>query len=389
MGSKMYNIKRLGELLKKERETLGYKKGEVARKIGFQNYQTLSSIEAGEREIKAWELFKLAEIYGRKVNYFIPETDRPFDPRILWRNPARTSGTLKAERKFIEFCQNHKKLLELTEDDSIRTPICRLPSFDKATFRRKGYAYVIELAKEYSKLLNFGSRPAYCLSDILEQTMGILVLYMDLGPGGSGASTSSGSGDAILINSSDAPWRRNYDLAHEFFHILTWNTFTDEEIYSTRRGAKSEIEQWADIFASETLLPEDEVRKEFIRRVSDSIISYIDLVQIARDFRVSIEALLWRLVNLKLLSKAAVSKCLEEDKVKKVYRLLRSDDQEGEKPYLSARYVALAIKALELGRISKLKFAEYVGIPFSGVSSFLAKYGYNENEDYSLDFAAT
>jgi len=68
---------------------------------------------------------------------------------------------------------------------------------------------------------------------------------------------------------------------------------------------------------------------------------------------------------------------------------LRSDDQEEEKPFLSTRYVALAIKALELGRISKLKFAEYVGIPFSRVSSFLVKYGYNENKDYSLDFATT
>jgi Zn-dependent peptidase ImmA (M78 family)/transcriptional regulator with XRE-family HTH domain len=383
----MYNIKRLGKLLKKERETLGYRKGEVARKMGFPNYQTLSSIESGEREIKAWELFKLAEIYGRKVDYFIPGTEKPLEPRILWRNPARISATLKAERKFVEFCGNYKKLLELTEDSSIPIPICRLSNPDKATFRRKGYGYVTELAKEYGRLLNFGSRPAYCLSDVLEQTMGILVLYMDLGPGGSGASTSSGSGDAILVNSSDAPWRRNYDLAHEFFHILTWNTFTDDEIYSTKKGSKSEIEQWADFFASEILLPEDEVRKEFFKRVSENKISHIDLVQIARDFRVSIEALLWRLVNLKFVTRATVSKCLEEDKAKEIDRLLRADDREGEKPYLSTRYIALAIKAFEIGRISKLKFAEYVGIPFSRVSSFLAKYGYDENEDYSLDFA--
>jgi len=385
----MYNIKRLGELLKKERESLGYRKGEVARKVGFQNYQTLSSIEAGEREIKAWELFKLAEIYGRKVDHFISEKATSPDPRILWRNPARTPATLRAERKFIEFYQNHKRLLQLIGDDVIRTPICRLPIQDKAIFRKKGFSFVTELAKEYSRLLNLGSRPAYCLSDILEQTMGILVLYMDLGPGGSGASTSTDSGDAILINSSDVPWRRNYDLAHEFFHILTWNTFTEEEIYSTKRGAKSEVEQWADIFASETLLPEDEVRKEFMRRVSESKISYIDLVQIARDFRVSLEALLWRLVNLRCLTKSTVSKSLEEENVKRVDRLLRSEDREGEEPYLSTRYVGLAIKALELGRISKLKFADYVGIPFSAVSSFLDKYGYDENKDYSLDFATT
>ena len=44
--------KELCDLLKKEREELGLTLKSVSKKIGFNNYQTLSSIEAGEREIK-------------------------------------------------------------------------------------------------------------------------------------------------------------------------------------------------------------------------------------------------------------------------------------------------------------------------------------------------
>jgi transcriptional regulator with XRE-family HTH domain len=67
--------KTVGFLLKQERESLSYTLKQVAEKMGFSNYQTLSSIESGEREIKAWEIAKLAEIYGRKIDYFISPKD--------------------------------------------------------------------------------------------------------------------------------------------------------------------------------------------------------------------------------------------------------------------------------------------------------------------------
>ena len=385
----MSNFNILGPNLRKERESLGYKKKDVARKMGFPSYQTLSDIEDGKREIKAWELFKLAELYGRKTEYFMPRGEKLSEPRVLWRNPSSTSERLRGEKKFLSFFSNYRRLLDLVGEGDLGTPLNRFCIPDKSAFRKRGYEYVNDLAQEQGRLLNLGSRPACCLSDILEQTMGILVLYFNLGPGGSGASTSSENGGAILINSNDAPWRRNYDLAHEFFHIITWNIFSEEEVYSLDAGGKSEVEQWADLFASELLLPENEVRKEFLKRVSNGKFAYIDLVQIARDFKVSIDALLWRLVNLKFLDKRDVSKCLTEGKVKEIDRQVRADDWEDRKPYLSTRYISLAIKALETGRISKLKFSEYLDIPFSEASNYLTKYGYNEAEDYSLDFATT
>jgi Zn-dependent peptidase ImmA (M78 family)/transcriptional regulator with XRE-family HTH domain len=382
--------KAIAYLLKKERDSLNYTLKHVSKKMGFSNYQTLSSIEAGERDIKAWELVKLAEIYGRKIDFFISGQTGISQPKVLWRDPSKTEQTIEAERRFLLFCQNYKRLLELTKEDNTKLPIFPFSSHDKIEFRSsRGFNYVVELSEECRRILNLGGRPAYSLSNILEQVLGILVLYMDLGSGGSGASTSGDFGRAILINSSDSPWRRNYDLAHELFHLITWDIFSDEEIYSKSKKDKSEVEQWANAFASAILLPAEEVRREFSKRLEGNKIAYISLIEIAREFKVSIEALLWRLVNLNLLKRKDVEKCIEEGEIKDIDKKMRIKDWEDEKPYLSSRYIALAIKALQLGRISKAKFAEYVNKPFSEVSSFLKKYGYDENEDYSIAFTAT
>jgi predicted HTH domain antitoxin len=129
----------------------------------------------------------------------------------------------------------------------------------------------------------------------------------------------------------------------------------------------------------------------FLRRIlwKGNKITYISLVEIARGFKVSIDALLWRLVNLNLLKKKVVMHLIEEGEIKDIDKKMRITDWADEKQYLSSRYVTLAIKALQMGRISKAKFAEYINKPFSEVSSFLKKYGYDENEDYSIAFAAS
>lgn len=379
--------KTIATLLRKERDSLKYTLKDVSQKMGFSNYQTLSSIESGEREIKAWELVKLSEIYGRKIDYFLSLHAELAQPRVLWRDPAKTENKIETERKFISFCLNYKKLSGLTTEENIKLPYNI--QLDKTEFKRGGFEYTVELAEELRRTLNLGGRPAYSLSNVLEQVLNILVLYMDLGIVCSGASTSGDFGKAILVNSSDAPWRQNYDLAHELFHLTTWDLFPDEEIYPKTEKGKSEVEQWADAFASALLLPSEEVRREFSKRLVDNKITYISLVEIAQEFKVSIEALLWRLVNLNLLKRNIVKQLINEEQLKDINKKMRVTDWADAKPYLSSRYITLAIKALQTGKISKAKFAEYIDKPFSEVSSFLRKYGYDENEDYSVAFTVT
>ena len=105
--------KKLANLLKKERESLDFTLKEVSERIGFNNYQTLSSIEAGEREVKAWELAKLAEIYGRDMDFFINLESPQREVRILWRSPETSPQKTLIERQFISICKRYQNLLKL------------------------------------------------------------------------------------------------------------------------------------------------------------------------------------------------------------------------------------------------------------------------------------
>jgi XRE family transcriptional regulator, fatty acid utilization regulator len=381
--------KTIGDRLRKERESLGYKLIYVAQKMGFENHQVLGNIESGKRPLKASELVQLSGLYGRNVDFFL--TEQSAAPKVLWRDQARTEETVLAEHKFVEICQGYRKLLDLTEkgarmDGSLPLPAVR----SKQAITQRTFYYVVELAEQTRKSLGLGARPAHSLADVLEASFGVLVLYRDLKTAGSAASLSGGGCRAIVINSTNAPWRRNYDLAHELFHLITWDLFSEDEICAPpKQGKKNRVEQLADAFASALLLPEEEVRSEFQKRVFDKKITYISLVEIAREFRVSTDALLWRLTNLMLLKRKDAEKCLADSGIKDIDRQARNEDKAWDKPpYLSARYVALAIKAYFMGKISRARFAEYVGIPFSGVANFLEMNDYSDDGDYSVALTA-
>ena len=251
----------IGNRLKQEREALNLTLKYATECLGFNHYQTLSSIESGERAVKAWELMRLSQLYHRDIRFFLDiDRQKQQEQRVLWREASRTSNTVLAERKFLSLCQNFRRLTELAgergAEDTILLPV------DGARLRSEQFWYASKLADECRRYLDLGGRPACALSGTLENRLNILVLHLDLQDGGSAAATCGPTGRAVLINSRDVLWRRNYDIAHEFFHVLTWHIFTDSEIHSERnRGKKSTVEQLADAFASALLLPGDEVKE--------------------------------------------------------------------------------------------------------------------------------
>jgi len=176
-------------------------------------------------------------------------------------------------------------------------------------------------------------------------------------------------------------------LAHEFFHVLTWDLFSTEEVYrDPHPGKKTRIEQLAEVFASALLLPEEEIRKEIDLRRRGKTIDYISLTEVAREFEVSLAALLWRLVNIGIMKKERVTKLLEQGNILNIDKSGRIKKQDFPHVPISPRYISLAIQAYHLGKISKARFAEYIDTNFSSVSSFLKDMGYNEDQDYSVEY---
>lgn len=390
MGKMDYQ-KKLGELLRKERESLDLTLVGVSKKLDFNHYQTLSSIEAGEREVKAFELAKLAEIYGRDIDYFLNLGALQEESRILWESPEQSTQKSLIERQFLLICQSYQTLIELLgENESNKAPF-KFKINKHELLSRDAFKYIEDLASYYSHLLNLGSRPAFSLTKVLEEKVGIKVIYLPMVSDISqGCTVDPKLGTAALINENNAPWRRSFDLCCEFFHLLSWNLFKEEEIYQNQKTGESRVKKLADGFAAVLLLPEKELRDEFEMRNQDkSSINYLDLFQIARDFNVPLEVLILRLIYLGLLENEKIQEDLKNGNLQdfdKKYR--HSKWAETTKPHLSARYISLAIKAYLSGKITKEKLADYVNESYSAIPAFLRKYGYNENEDYSIKFRA-
>jgi len=376
----------LGVRLKAERDKLGLTQQQVADLMGESFYQeTISQIEAG-RDVKAWELAKLARIYHRDFNYFLEETvTSQMESRIIWRAKAENKPLI--EQRFLQFIENYERLDKLVGTKRNKFRPVQWTEEEINNLISQPYPQIENLALRYQRELNLGSRPACVLPKILEEELAIKLYYCETDSAGSAASTVNESfGPAIMVNASDTFGRRNYDIAHEFFHLITWFIFSDEQIYG-KNNQKSDVEKWAEAFSSAILLPAEAVRIEFEQRLKEKKISYFDLSQLAREFNVSIDALLWRLVTLRLLARPVASEVLDKGLIKSVYYSMVSSGEE--KPCLSEYFIGLAIKAFQMGRISKGKLAEYLEKPFGEVSMFLKKHGYDENEDYTREFTAT
>lgn len=372
--------KELGQKLKKARERLNMKLQEVATQMDFNHYQIVSSIEDGTRKIKASELAKLSKIYLRDISYFLNPKEEKEDLVVLWRNKQEGSKIKIIEQQFLRYCNNY---FDLEERLGIEHKIFlqKLNNYTSSDFNIQS---VNKIANEYYRMLQLGSRPACILEKVLEEKYHIKVVYMNLENYASAASAIGKFGTAILINSSERSWRSNYNIAHELFHIITWDVFENYDVH-TYCDDKSPVEKWADIFASNILLPSDEVITEFENRIKDEKISIIDLIGIAREFEVSTSALLWRLVNLKRLNKKDVEKLIDDESFRLIDKEHRNHIKHSKTPQISNRYINLAFKAYQKGLISKGKLSDYLNVDRSEVDSELQEYGYNIEEIYEQE----
>jgi len=360
------------------RKAAGFSITEAAQKLDFKNYQTLSAIEKGARSVSAHELIRMAHLYGRKIDYFL-ESDVAPDPVPLWRKTKKTD-TNKVQRQFLAFLENYSKLEHLLGLKRRWKDIQK--NYDRDDFSVNGFEQAEKLGAEIHTFLDLGSRPSLNLLNILENKLRFKILCLPLDDGVSGASVVDNTlGAGILINTKDAPWRKNFDLAHELFHIITWNVFSSEEIGDS--VTKTKPEQYANIFASTLLLPENHLREALEETVTDNEIRIVDIIELAKEFGVSTEAVLWRLVNLKIIKKPLAQKVLVNPTFRDLDRDMRQGLYGKEKmSRFPSRFISLACRCLMEGKISRGIFAEYLEIDRTEIDDYLAAVGFGE-ESYA------
>ena len=217
----------LGNRIRNARMRLSLSQHQLAKEIGFSASQIISQIEKGERDVKAWELVNLAKALRVDVSQLLNvEEPKPFAP-VLWRKDPKTDKEL-IEAEFLQHCEQYA-LLEKLCDVIIKEELPTRAVDPEALT----YEYAEALGEEIRNHFELGSRPASCLSGILEEKYGVKIWYENLDEG-SAASTKDSFGAAILMNSTEAPWRRNFNFAHELFHLITWPTFSTKSLYEDR-----------------------------------------------------------------------------------------------------------------------------------------------------------
>lgn len=368
--------KELASRLKSARESAGLPLIEAAKRLGYANYQTLSSIENAEREVKASELVNLAKVYFCNIQDFLKQGMVRQESPFLWRNPPATEDQRKEiESKIFFKCEQYHLLEQLlnikAERGFIETSLSDIRNNDSLN----------HLAARTRDLFVLGSRPAFTLPRVLEENYGVKILYLPLEQGSAVSMIHETCGRTIIINAKEAPWRRNYDLAHELFHLMLWKVLPPDQL--TDKNYFSEIEKKAEKFASMLLLPEDGIKQETLSLwESQKKITYSDLVDLAMDFGVSTKALLYRLAYLKFIDWESADKIAKDEELAELSREKRWIEKESIKG--SDRFITLAIRCLRKGLISRGRFAEMVEINRAEIDHFIENSGMMETEGKAI-----
>jgi len=330
----------LGRRIREARERMNWSQTRLAEAAKFGSAQTISTIENGTRDVKAYELARIADVLHLSLNALLSQTDET-SAAVQWRDRP-TEDFEEVEARFLLRCERFATLESL----------CGVPSCEplpKLTLRALDYAIAARAADELRNKLQLGSRPACSLAKTLDEDWGVKLFVDDLGEKGSGLCASGTFGQAVLLNSRNAASRRNFTLAHELFHLLMPDP----------QNNAGEIERYANAFASALLLPAEPLLLSCDSKSSGGKLSFESIVSIAVEFGVSTDALLWRLVNLRRIRRESVESAISSRVLKAIERSSQPQSSY-QTSALPDRYVRLAYQAFRLGKIGLAKLAEFL-----------------------------
>ena len=346
----MERREQIGARIRAAREALGLTQQALATAADIGSLQVVSAIERGQRELGAWELSSIAKALHTRYDVLLG-LDEQEQVRVFWRRGS--TGISRVREAQLRERAERFSWLEEWCDLPPAEPLPDLP-FDP---RRASFAEAERLALAVGRTLDLGSRPASALLRVLEERFRVKVFYDHLGEDESAACTRGSFGAALLMNAAQVPWRRNFSVAHEIFHLVTWTAVSAIWPAEGEPEWSERLETLADVFASHLLLPAAEVNAQ-LDALTDGgrELSPTDIVALARDFDVSTEALAWRVVNLGRRDATWAKSLLNDADFRRRDRVTMPRWTQPEVPF-SERYVRLAFLAHEKEMIGLSRLA--------------------------------
>ncbi len=379
----------LGRRIRSAREACRLTQDQVAEQLGVSR-PTVVQVEAGNRSVSSLELDKLAHLFGRDIRGFFSESFDEADslaalfraqPDVLAQpgvaDALRECMTLGREITNLEFLLGIDRGVAATVTYAMPLPANRWGAIQQGE----------RLAGEERRRLGLGDAALPDIGELLE-TQGLRTGVIDLPADVSGLTLNDRAvGFFVVANRSHHLLRRRFSLAHEYAHVLA-----DRDRFGlVSRSSESDnlIEVRANAFGASLLMPQDGVR-QFIaglgkgmpsRTYADvfdgadsleaegrtapgsQVVQLYDVIQLAHHFGVSRIAALYRLRNLRLLSRGDFDrlKALDDSgrgkQIAEHLGLAESDTAEGRDGF-QHRILGLALEAFRREEISRGKLNE-------------------------------
>ncbi len=358
------DMRELGKELQQARLKRGLTQADAARIIDVAR-TTITAIEKGERRIKAGELIKLAQAYGRQVSDFVRPRPK-FEPfQVQFRSSYLRSEEDAAKialyvDELEKLCRNYLELEQITGSPLIR----KYPLEYEITGLRTAQA-AESVAIEERLRLGLGDGPIPDLRDMLEQDVGLRIFYLPLRPSTPSAIYlyADQPGGCIAVNSLHPEERRRWSLAHVYAHFLA-HRYQPSVLIEEGYQRLPEGERFADSFARSFLMPTSGLTRRFndIRRTKGNI-TPADLSTLAHYYGVSVATMTLRLEEMKLLPSGIWEKLRASgSKVREAQQQLDLEAMPMRDELLPIRYQYLAVDAFDRALISEGQFARFLGV---------------------------
>ncbi len=339
---------------------------DLARLFGFKDRQTVSAIETGERRVSAEELVIAVKKLGASLDYFTDPFLLVGEGRFSWRHtdlgPQRLNAYERSAGRWIAAFR------AIAPQVGRSAPLLRR---SLGIARHQRFEDSMEAGERFVAEFGLGGVPAVRLVEVMERELGILVLMVDAFQGISGAACRLPELDVVLINRHEVVGRRHFDLAHELFHILTWDAMPPEHSEESRETGGNRVEQLANNFASAVLMPVPVLDRfgDWPEIGEGELAAQLNAA--ADELQVTASALKWRLVALDRL-KPAMARAIPD-------AALRNNGHDAVSsvlpPPFSKPFMEVIALAVDEGRVSARRAGALLDLTVDDLADLFATHG--------------
>ena len=268
-----------GELIVLAREYRGKTAAELAEELGVHK-SLISKIENSWRPASDELLANLSRVLNLPVSFFT-RPERVYPSNLHWRKRV-TAGP-----RYVRAAEAEMNVHRLAIERMLKSVDVHAKPLPAMDVEEHGSPRIV--AKTVRQLWNVPRGPINELFALIEKS-GIIIVPCDFESGIDGRSMYTKDRLPIIFVDRNSPTdRQRLTVAHELGHLIMHTNFPVSE--------ERDVEKEAMAFASELLMPQDQLRPQLERPIRMDV-----LADLKRYWRVSMAAILYRAKEEKLIT---------------------------------------------------------------------------------------